>query len=777
MRDRRTEGVIRILQRAPDRAAALTRLRASIDDTVLDGILDLSYLAEQRGDDEERLAWADLAVEASLHGGTSRGRADALRWHAQMHVNHWPQSFTDRSRSLRTAERSIRAALQILEDIGPAEELTMAIAVRARVLSDLGRGKAAFDDFRTVVTTMLADGDEQISGVAGRLVRQYWRVGSGEEVAAARGVLELAVPLLERLDGRDAADLHTALGDAYRRVDDVQAALAAWATARQMYADQEDQAGVFDVDGHLFEFAVERELYEEALALGRRCLAHAPIGAAPKRIAEHQHLLAAVKHQLGHADALAAYERAIELAAGLERWTIGASYRIEAAMLYIDDGKPDVALQHLQKATQSTERSVDRWLATDTIADLQLSRFDNPAAAIRAAEAALEIVLQAVRLHDNQELDSPTIRAYSLHRCCAAAYGSGDLESAYRRLTELQSWLGEGLQGTQITITATYAHPVMPPSRSAVARLSHLICRDSGRHEQAAMHLATYTELDGDALPALPLDDEDIPPEYHVMQEGISAFMRGVALARTDPGQAISHLLAAGEVLASAAAPDVIRANVELQLGSCQRRLGDAAAAKASYERGLALAESYGGHAEVEFGCRIGLSNVAEAAGDLAAAAAHLTKCVETTEAARASFSGVDERIQFLTVRVPIYERLIAVQIRSGRPEDAYATAQLIKSRTLGELLSAAEHRPIDYTAEAEAVAVRAEWSDWIGTYLDPHQGDRTQGNLDMLLAEKDRRDRLAALAERRRTLGLFDGLSGHEPTLSYETVRSLLRP
>jgi tetratricopeptide (TPR) repeat protein len=774
LREVRAEGIAVRLERAEDRTAELARVRTVIDDDVLESILIRSYAAGKRGDDAEKLAWADLAVEASLHGGTGRGRANALQWHAQMHVGHLPKTSTERMSSLQNADRSIRAAVEILEEIGPAEDLTMAIAVRARVHSALGRGKAAFDDFHTVLTTMIRNGDA-VGDMARRLVSQYWRAGN-DSTAAARDLIGLTDQLLQHLEGQDTAALWLALGDAQRQLDDEQAALAAWATARQWYADQDDRSGLFEVDGHLFEFAVERERYEEALCLGERCLAGAPADADAKRISEHQHLLAAVKHELGHPDAMAAYERAIELADALERWSIGPSYRIEAAVLYIGAAQLENALRHLRQAASTAQQSVVRWAADDILADLQLNRLHNPAAAVRSADAALNTIIHSVEVVNNDELDSATIRASSLYRCGAAAYAAGDLDAAHRRVTELWRLLDEDLPATILSVTATYDHPVTPPARSAVAWLSHLVCLGAGRHAEAATYLARHEELVGiESIAVPPVDDKDLPPGYAALRDGGSALLTGVTMARTSPGPAIGQLLAAIEMLAEAGAPDVMIALAEQQLGYCRRRTGDPTAAKACYERALALAESSGGYAEIEFSCRMGLAAIAEAAGDLTAAETNLRRCVEITETARASFTGVDERIRFLTERLPVYERLVALQIRSGRLEQAYATAQLIKSRTLGELLTEPEHRPIDYTAEDEVAAVRADWHDWIGRYLDPRHDTDASRELDLLLAEKDRRDRLASVAERRRAQGLFDGLSGNESSVTYETVRLLL--
>src|SRR5712691_2317296 len=109
-RDRRAEGIVHALQRSADRPATLTAVQNWVDDRVLSGMLDLSYAAAATNDDQEdALAWADLAVQASLLGGTAAGRADALLLHATL-LCDLAAGRGDRRQSLHAAIKNLDAA-------------------------------------------------------------------------------------------------------------------------------------------------------------------------------------------------------------------------------------------------------------------------------------------------------------------------------------------------------------------------------------------------------------------------------------------------------------------------------------------------------------------------------------------------------------------------------------------------------------------------------------------------------------------------------------------
>ena len=66
----------RLIERAPDPVAALASLGDKVDDEVISRLAELSYVAWRDGDHAASRFWADLAVRASLLGGTSSGRAE-----------------------------------------------------------------------------------------------------------------------------------------------------------------------------------------------------------------------------------------------------------------------------------------------------------------------------------------------------------------------------------------------------------------------------------------------------------------------------------------------------------------------------------------------------------------------------------------------------------------------------------------------------------------------------------------------------------------------------
>ncbi|TDC42235.1 hypothetical protein [Micromonospora sp. KC213] len=779
LRERRAEGVLRILERAPDRAAALVRVRASIDDHVLEGMLALSFLAQKRGDDTDRLTWADLAVEASLHGGTSRGRADALLWHARMYLNHWPEELRDRITSLAAAGRTIQMALKILEEIGPPDMVIVALSLRAQIHAAQGKSDDALQDHLTATRMALAGThDDQLATAARLLARQYWRISGDGEREAATNLLALADQLQSRLgDGPTSAALYTALGDAHRVLGDEQAAVSTWATARRLCTEAGDPAGVFEVDGHLFEYAVERGQYEEALALGQRCLANAPADTAPKTFARHYHLLGAVLRALGRVEeALAAYDRAIEVAVANPGAAPAPSYHLDRAFYAIDLGHHAQALEHLMAARASPARRFE-WLANLTIAELQLSHLGDLAAAVRYSDVALDIAVREAHSTAIDTMRDRNFLACSLHRSGIAAFSAGDFESAYRRFRALLPLLAENLSTPLLTITPTYAHPLTPPPRTASTWWAYLTCRQTGRREEAAAHLARYAELvaagDAPSTPLLDQLDEAETAELRPILDASAAFHKGMMLARTAPQEALDKLRAAALVLTTPAVPEALVAQLHTAIGDCCRQLGHLADAKAAYQRALAQLDSSDARSEAQFHCWAGLASIAIAEGDLHLAEGYMSWCVQFSERWRTSFATVDERMKFLSNQLPIYEQLVAVRIKLGRPLEAYAAAQLIKSRTLGELLGEPEHRPIDLTLDADFCAVERQREDWIDAMLCPKDADRNY--LDLLLAEKGRRDRQAAAAKARRERGLFDGFTGREPPLPYLAIRALL--
>ena len=105
----------------------------------------------------------------------------------------------------------------------------------------------------------------------------------------------------------------------------------------------------------------------------------------------------------------------------------------------------------------------------------------------------------------------------------------------------------------------------------------------------------------------------------------------------------------------------------------------------------------------------------------------------------------------------------------------AYETTQLVKSRTLGELLTSDEHRPIDHALEAEISALRREQDDWLSTHVARPADPSAEALLSMLQPEKVRMDRHSAAVDSREKRRLFTGLNAPEPPMSFAEVRALL--
>ena len=120
--DLRAAATIATIQRAPDPAAALARLQDKINDQVIGRLATLSYAAWRDGNHAASRAWADLAVQASLLGGTSAGRADALTQQVTVTLDEAERDGTVPEERLQAAESAAREAMAIYSDAGQADE-------------------------------------------------------------------------------------------------------------------------------------------------------------------------------------------------------------------------------------------------------------------------------------------------------------------------------------------------------------------------------------------------------------------------------------------------------------------------------------------------------------------------------------------------------------------------------------------------------------------------------------------------------------------------------
>jgi hypothetical protein len=219
-----------------------------------------------------------------------------------------------------------------------------------------------------------------------------------------------------------------------------------------------------------------------------------------------------------------------------------------------------------------------------------------------------------------------------------------------------------------------------------------------------------------------------------------------------------------------------VLANIDVLRGGCHLRLGKHAAARAAFRAALANLDSGATNSALECNCHAGLALSALAEGDLIGAEEHLTRLVELTERTRMSMNGVDERMRYLVTRLWFYETLVMTRVNLNRPAEAYEALQLIKSRTLGELLAEPEHRPIDYELEDDLIAIGTDWNEWISTNLRTNSSD-DETALRLLQTYVDQHDRLRKVGETQKAKGVFDGLVVREPPLTFPTVKELLHP
>lgn len=774
-RDLRAEGIIQLIVRSPDRAASLYRFTDKIDDQVVCGLLNLSYLADRDGDPAEAMAWADLADQASLFGGTSSGRAEALMHKAILLLDHADRTSTTYTALLDTADQAARAALAIYAGAGPPEDLLTAHQLITRIHQARGDTLSALGSQLdcTYVSAGITD-QERAAETVGKVAAMYWQLRDDELTAGAEMLRRDVTALLARAASpRASADLLDALGDAYRRLGAEEAAFETWSAAAAMYRDAGAHEGEFLVRGRMLEFAAELGQAERARQLAEACIASAPPGIPPEQLADRYHLLAAAYRFLGQVDdAVAAYRKAIDLHARGGHGTGAAmTVLLEMALLEADSGRFHDARRDLQQLANLGERSW--WLVATTLADINRRHLGDLGAAAAHTETALQLSIST--------LNNLACRAHSLYQSGILHLMAGDAETAYNRFTQLEPILADPPEPILIKVNRLYDHPVSPPERAECAWWASRACEATGRQDEARSYLRLHHDLLRlEPQAGFPAEAAQYADEHPALLSGRRALASGVSLMRTEPMEALAHLRRARADLAELEETE-LSARIDAATGSCLLRLNDHIAAATAFLRALETC-CPGTDTELELECRHGLACIAAAAELYAEAHAQLTRCVELIEQYRSSIPGVDGRVSFLQGRLPVYELLVKVCVVLNWRAEAFDAVQQVKSRSLVDLLAQPAHQPIDYSLDTRAAELKADRERWIAEYAgdtrwdDPGEfiGSREHQMLDRSIKQDAG---IAAIDEERKARGLLEKLHGQGSPVDFTTAKTLLRP
>ena len=781
-REQQAAAVIVAIQRAPDRAAALTRLQDKIDDQVIGTLADLSYAAWRDENHAESRKWADLAVQASLLGGTSSGRADALTQHVTVTLDEVQLDGSVSAERLQAAETAAREAMTIYAHSGQADERIAAQLSIARLREATGDILGAFDAQLSSARLASESADPGTRTDTFRMLCPlYWGLPKERQRAGAELLVrDISTLVALAADRGTLADLLYAAGDAYRRLGDSSrdAAFETWTQAAAIYRDLGDPSDEFLVRSRMLRYAVQ--LGENALAreLGEACVAAAPPDVPPEQLADNYHILGSIYCALGQSsDAVTAYRQAITLHLSYAEGSGAAStLYLELGLLEADDGRYDDARRDLESVTSGG--SWDYWLMETTLADISYRHLGDLGGAIGHAESALQLAISM--------LGDMLCRACSLRQEAVLRAKAGDMETAYQRLSQLMPILERYQLAEPILIRVSphCARPVALPGRAECAWLACQVSQATGRHDEAKAYRQMHTALAGsDPVDLLPAEvAADLEPDDTAALQAVRELKHAMSLMPAQPKEAMAAL-ARAHATSAGQEESHLAAQLAYAEGSCYLLLRDYPTATAAFKRALAVIPD-GANANVRMDCHQKLAFIAAASRRYTEAYGHLRKCTDLIDKYRSSLPRVEDRMAFLRDQIPVHELLVISCIALNLRAEAFNAIQRVKSRSLADLLAQSVHQPIDYDLEDRATLLRAGREDWVAEYLadtpnhdfrDPEEY-RNSRQYQMLADSIERRDREKSLASERHARGLLEELHEHASQMDYAAAKELLR-
>ena len=398
-------------------------------------------------------------------------------------------------------------------------------------------------------------------------------------------------------------------------------------------------------------------------------------------------------------------------------------------------------------------------------------------AAMGYAEHALQLAIDS--------LGNMLCRAHSLYQEAAIRASAGDMEAAYRRLSQLMPILDEHqlTEPIVIDVSPLCACPVQLPSRAECASLAARAAAATGRPDEARAYRQLQADCAADA-PGRVLAAEDaeyLNPDRIAVVGAAEKLRQARSLLPAHPKKALAALAQARAVPAATAEP-YLTAHLDYLEGRCHLGVRDFPAATGAFERALAALPE-GTSVAVRIDCHSAIAFIAAAGGRHEEAYGHLRTCTDLVEGYRASLPRAEDRMAYLRDQIPIYELLVTCCIALDRRAEAFGAVQQVKSRSLADLLAQTVHRPIDYNLERRAALVRADREDWVAEYLwnrpehdfgspEDYQNSR---EYRMLTGAIERQDQAKGIAEERHARGVLEELHDQATHVDFAAVKELL--
>ena len=819
LRRKNTEGMVLLLARSADPLAMLRHHKRQIDDAVVNALIGVSYQQAEDGELENALRWAELAEEASLLGGTVQTQADVclcrstVLWHIaeslpkeQDHLEMmtnltWRPGDPDILKPgtqalahLKTALESADEALAICEQAHLRSDIPHVRNRQALIHASAGKRIEALQaQIDVVIAWESVPGSPEppaldLGNVAGR----YWNLRPAEIRAGAEALAANAEALLSAAvmwpQGPALADLHEVLGDVFRRAGMIDNALDLWEQAAAAHERASARTDEYRIRRKMQHHGHLAGAYERALGHGRACVSIVRTAGLREDLGDCLHNLAATYRELGDTqEAIAAYREAADLltedpdsAAGradclLEMGLLEMGL-LEMGALEAEPGLFEDARQDLEAVLSSSATSFHYWIAHAALADLFTEHLDDLSAAVHHADQALETSISAYSDWTGKQ----AARAHSLTLSGMAHRAAGDNKTAITRFKHAIEIVSAGAEAYQLNVNPYYSHWVFPPQLTRVAGLALEICREAGLVEDAHYFQAQYSRTVEDLDSAQP----DVTGD-EVLDEGYRAFWTGMRLEHADPVRAARELEQAARLLEVEGDTSLLM-TLYLVAGKCWFRASNNHSARECAERALALAAE-----AADLRARLACSDLLAAVwlrdGDFAQVHHYLSAYVELTERYRASLPTAEERIRFLQGQhLQAYAALVYVCLRLGMTSEALEAAELAKSRTLADMLSQEQHKPIDYQLAEEARRLGGAREHWIDEYGQRFFDYEPIDDLDELL-KSDRHQMITAIINLRKqhdaiqrqaqSANVLERIDAAQKRLKIADIRPLLHP
>lgn len=718
-------GLIAILSSADDPLAALQAHHRYIDERAIEELILHSYYLAKTESVEKGLLWAKVAQQASLVGGGAKEYADCLGLRASLLQKLYDEKSKATGGGGTGNERSLLAealecateALLVYQKANAAESLPPAHGRISVLHRTIGNALLSLEArlFSVIGWTELPDAAEVMPTLIDDLAGLFWSLSRKEFKRGAELLLQHANALqgtTRWLDEERRARLSDVFGAAYGELKQEDSALLWWNRALAQYREINAQEGEFIVWAHLQDYAYNLADPERMVEYGDQCVANAPEGIEPWRLAYRYQLLAFANKMLDrNADAVLAYRRAAELySQDKETKSTAGECFLEAGILEEEMALIDEAQHDLEKVLEFSGGARTFWLTHLTLARLFWKRRGNLGRAIHYADIAVE---ESIGMHLGF-----AERAVSHHLSGILHLSSGNHEESLDRFEALLKILDGHSEKGIVHFGRFEWHDVVPPSKLEATLLALVAAEKLNREADAQHYFKLYQSLASQVS-----DDQFAEAEEALANGDVSAanLLRGVSLLAQadrlvifDPTRAAA-LLETSLPLLGDFAQGLIAAN--RNLGLARLALEEFDVARACFDRALQLlAHSPDKYEEVI--CRMNLGLAEASRRNIRAAYEQFARVIQIKEAQRISLTDDEQRFLFLQNTLDTYLVFLGICMELRLFREALETVEKIKSRVLLDLVSQSNKKPIDYRSLSKIKELSRRRKGWMDKLL-----------------------------------------------------------